>query len=147
MKDLFLSVMGLLKSSPPQLRRGEPRCKRGWGGVGREIDSFDQHHPGDLLIDASRYRARPSGRHPSSAEEGCFYHHCLLFVLFVALVMSLGVQHVWGQRPPTVPLPQAVSLPPNMTLTTRLDRTAVWVGDQFHYMIIVEYPADYEFVL
>src|SRR2546421_3585820 len=74
MKDLFLSVMGLLKSSPPQLRRGEPRCKRGWGGVGREIDSFDQHHPGDLLIDASRYRARPSGRHPSSAEEGSFFN-------------------------------------------------------------------------
>jgi hypothetical protein len=34
-----------------------------------------------------------------------------------------------------------------MKLTTRIDRTAVWVGDQFHYMIMVEYPADYEFVL
>src|SRR5260370_23448970 len=40
-------------------------------------------------------------------------------------------------------------LPPtsSMTLTTRLDRTAVWVGDQFHYLIIVGYPSDYEFVL
>jgi hypothetical protein len=34
-----------------------------------------------------------------------------------------------------------------MTLTTRLDRTAVWAGDQFHYLIIVNYPSDYEFVL
>jgi len=35
----------------------------------------------------------------------------------------------------------------NMTFTTHLDRTAVWVGDQFHYLITVDYPADYEFVL
>jgi hypothetical protein len=34
-----------------------------------------------------------------------------------------------------------------MMLTTRLDRTAVWVGDQFHYLIMVEYPGNYEFVL
>ena len=35
----------------------------------------------------------------------------------------------------------------NITFTTHLDRTAVWVGDQIHYLIIVEYPSDYEFVL
>src|SRR5262245_10292728 len=35
----------------------------------------------------------------------------------------------------------------SMTFTTRLDRTAVWVGDQFHYLIIVDYSPDYEFVL
>ena len=57
------------KSTPPQLRRGEPRPRsaspigrsinksRGWGGVGQEIDMFDQHHPG-------------ASRHPSSTEEG-----------------------------------------------------------------------------
>src|SRR5262249_31312494 len=46
-------------SSPPQLRRGEPRPQsgRGWGGAGQENESFDQHHPG-------------ATRHPSSAEEG-----------------------------------------------------------------------------
>src|SRR5262249_10059489 len=46
-------------NSPPQLRRGEPRPQsgRGWGGVGQEIESFDQHHPG-------------APRPPSSAEEG-----------------------------------------------------------------------------
>jgi hypothetical protein len=35
----------------------------------------------------------------------------------------------------------------NMTFTTHLDRTAVWAGDQFHYLITIDYPADYEFVL
>ena len=34
-----------------------------------------------------------------------------------------------------------------MTFTTHLDHTAVWVGDQFHYLIMVDYPPDYEFVL
>src|ERR1051326_4472174 len=60
-----------LQNSPPQLRRGEPRPRsaspigqsinegRGWGGVGQQNDSLDQHHPGAL-------------RHPSSAEEGSF---------------------------------------------------------------------------
>ena len=69
------------------------------------------------------------------------------FICLFSLALLLSTQHVWGQKPPSVPIPQTVSLPPNMTLTTRLDRTAVWVGDQFHYMIMVEYPADYEFVL
>jgi hypothetical protein len=35
----------------------------------------------------------------------------------------------------------------NLNFSVRLDRTAVWVGDQFHYLIIVDYPSDYEFVL
>ncbi|MBI2815677.1 MAG: hypothetical protein HYX72_01935 [Acidobacteria bacterium] len=37
--------------------------------------------------------------------------------------------------------------PAGMTFTTRLDHTAVWVGDQFRYMIQVDYTPDYEFVL
>ena len=69
------------------------------------------------------------------------------WISLFCLALLLGVQLASAQKPPSVPLPQAVPLPPNMTLTTRLDRTAVWVGDQFHYMIMVEYPADYEFVL
>jgi hypothetical protein len=40
-----------------------------------------------------------------------------------------------------------LALTSSPTFTTHLDRTAVWVGDQFHYLIIVEYPSDYEFVL
>jgi methionyl-tRNA formyltransferase len=43
--------------SPPQLRRGEPRRRLGWGGASQEDESLDQHHPG-------------ATRHPSSAEEG-----------------------------------------------------------------------------
>lgn len=37
--------------------------------------------------------------------------------------------------------------PKEITLTTRLDQTAVWVGDQFHYYIIVEHQPSIEFVL
>src|SRR6058998_191598 len=59
------------------------------------------------------------------------------------LVLFCGCSlFVWGQKPA-----QELVLPSNMTVTMRLDRTAVWPGDQFHYLIIVEYPSDYEFVL
>ncbi|PYU34461.1 MAG: hypothetical protein DMG31_06085 [Acidobacteria bacterium] len=34
-----------------------------------------------------------------------------------------------------------------MSYTTRLDRTAIWVGDKFHYVITVDYSSEYEFVL
>ncbi len=37
--------------------------------------------------------------------------------------------------------------PSGMSYTTSLDRTAVWVGDQFHYMITVDYSPEFEFVL
>lgn len=43
--------------------------------------------------------------------------------------------------------PDAVPASSDLKFTVRLDRTAVWVGDQFHYLIIVDYPSDYEFVL
>src|SRR5216684_4225451 len=48
------------------LERGKPRLSRGWGGVGQEIQSLGQHHPG-------------ASRHPSSAEEGSFVRlrHCV----------------------------------------------------------------------
>ncbi|HYR90192.1 MAG TPA: hypothetical protein VE422_39330 [Terriglobia bacterium] len=45
------------------------------------------------------------------------------------------------------PVPEVVPPPPNIAFTTHLDRTAAWVGDQFHYLIIVDYPSDYQFVL
>ena len=69
------------------------------------------------------------------------------FTLFLCVALLFSIQHASAQKPPTVPIPAIVQLPANMTLTTRLDRTAVWVGDQFHYLIMVEYPAEYEFVL
>src|SRR5689334_8439486 len=43
----------------------------------------------------------------------------------------------------TAPVPPASDL----KFTVRMDRTAVWVGDQFHYLIIVDHPASYQFVL
>ena len=34
-----------------------------------------------------------------------------------------------------------------LTFTTYLDKTAVWVGDQFHYRIFVEHPPTVQFIL
>jgi len=36
---------------------------------------------------------------------------------------------------------------PELSFTTRLDQTAVWVGDQFHYQIIVDHSPKIQFVL
>src|SRR6266516_3258965 len=61
----------------------------------------------------------------------------------LCLALILVNEHAWGQKAAKeLVLPSS-----NMTVTTRLDRTAVWPGDQFHYLIIVDYPPDYEFVL
>ena len=51
--------------------------------------------------------------------------------------------YVWAQAVSTDGVPDA----PGMRFTVHLDRTAVWPGDQFHYLIIVDYSSDYEFVL
>ena len=37
--------------------------------------------------------------------------------------------------------------PSGISYTTRLDHTAIWVGDQFHYMVIVDFSPDFDFVL
>ncbi|HLA39732.1 MAG TPA: hypothetical protein VJ417_07040, partial [Candidatus Glassbacteria bacterium] len=37
--------------------------------------------------------------------------------------------------------------PPELSFVTRLDKTAVWVGDQFHYQIIVDHDPKIQFVL
>ena len=36
---------------------------------------------------------------------------------------------------------------PELSVTTRVDRTAVWVGDQFHYQITVDHSPQIQFVL
>jgi len=46
------------------------------------------------------------------------------------------------QKPEETPPP-----PAGMSYTTRLDRTAIWVGDRFHYTITVDYSPEFEFVL
>src|SRR3970282_1154530 len=54
-----------------------------------------------------------------------------------------------GGTPRTPPPAAAEVVPPpeGMSFTTHLDHTAVWVGDQFHYTIIVDHTPTYEFVL
>ena len=37
--------------------------------------------------------------------------------------------------------------PPELSFVTRVDKTAVWVGDQFHYQIIVDHTPKIQFVL
>jgi hypothetical protein len=49
--------------------------------------------------------------------------------------------------PPAGAAAEVVPPPEGMSFTTNLDHTAVWVGDQFHYTIIVDHTPMYEFVL
>ena len=73
----------------------------------------------------------------------CFHQKLTQAVLSLCLVLTLGSDYAWTQKPASATVPP----PSDVTFITRLDRTAVWVGDQFHYLIMVEYPSDYEFVL
>jgi hypothetical protein len=59
------------------------------------------------------------------------------------LCLTLTFTGAWAQKPASDVVPP----PSDMTVSTRLDRTAIYPGDQFHYMITVDHPADYEFVL
>src|SRR5215470_962884 len=57
---------------------------------------------------------------------------------------QLPGQDAGEEEPPTPkgqkkPAAEVVPPPAGMSFTTRLDRTAVWVGDQFHYLITVNY--------
>src|SRR5881296_1115932 len=65
------------------------------------------------------------------------------FQSFLLLALALGSKYTSAQKPAS----EFVPPPANVTFTTHLDRTAVWVGDEFHYLIIVDHPSDYEFVL
>jgi hypothetical protein len=56
------------------------------------------------------------------------------------ILMCLALMFAQKEAAPAPP-------PSDLKFTARLDRTAVWVGDQFHYLIIVDHPANYEFVL
>ena len=55
-----------------------------------------------------------------------------------------------GKQKAEQPAQKAEETPPppsGMSYATSLDRTAVWVGDQFHYTITVDYSPEFEFVL
>jgi hypothetical protein len=76
----------------------------------------------------------------------------------LSLAFSLASTATWAQQTPSAstsqrakPAPKAAvetpPSPPGISYSTTLDRTAVWVGDQFHYLITVDYSSQYEFVL
>ncbi len=92
--------------------------------------------------------------------------HFWLFIAAAGLLLTFGFLSVasWaGATPPASaaepqranqkaepPASKAEETPPppsGMSYTTSLDRTAIWVGDQFHYTITVDYSPEFEFVL
>ena len=77
----------------------------------------------------------------------------------LALAVGPGSAALWAQHDaempeepmaaPTARKRPAAEVPPpaGISFTTRLDHTAIWVGDQFHYMILVDHTPNFEFVL
>jgi len=70
-----------------------------------------------------------------------------LFALAPAGLRAAGLQGPGEPRTPPPASAEVVPPPEGMSFTTHLDHTAVWVGDQFHYTIIVDHTPMYEFVL
>ncbi len=73
----------------------------------------------------------------------------LLLALAPAGLRAAALQgpSIPSPRTPTGAPAEVPPPPEGMSFTTHLDHTAVWVGDQFHYTIIVYHSADFEFVL
>ncbi len=71
----------------------------------------------------------------------------LLFALAPAGSHAGSLQGLGAPPTPSSSASDVVPPPEGMSFTTHLDHTAVWVGDQFHYTIIVDHTTMYEFVL
>lgn len=54
----------------------------------------------------------------------------------VAVLFGCGVSGVYAQP-----------RDPGISFTTRLEKTAIWVGDQFHYQIVVDHSPKIQFIL
>jgi len=67
----------------------------------------------------------------------------------VAAVLSLAcaLAGAAARQRPNPAAAETPAPPAGISYRTALDRTAVWVGDQFHYLITVDYTPQYEFVL
>lgn len=55
-----------------------------------------------------------------------------------------------AQQPSSTPAPGPSARPgsdPEVSFATRLEKTAVWVGDQFHYQIFVDHSPQIQFIL
>ena len=79
---------------------------------------------------------------------------------WLTLVLASGALWAWpapaaaapqrGNQKAEQPAQKADETPPppaGMSYTTSLDRTAIWVGDEFHYTVTVNYSPEFEFVL
>ena len=78
----------------------------------------------------------------------------MALVLGVALCIYVGgarvvtEQQTAGSRPSSEDTPAGQAAGDSeLSFTTYLDRTAVWVGDQFHYRIFVEHAPTVQFIL
>jgi hypothetical protein len=69
-----------------------------------------------------------------------------LLIAFSPAVRAAGPQAGAPRTPPPATA-EVVPPPEGMSFTTHLNHTAVWVGDQFVYTIIVDHTPMYEFVL
>jgi hypothetical protein len=129
-----LSQAALYKNSPPKL-----------GGV--PSPSISRARRGGSFLEPPRLRyLKVASRHflDRAATPPNLGGESLGPLMMAALLaLTLMSNYAWAQKPAPEFLPPTSKI----TFTTHLDRTAVWVGDQFHYLIIVDYPSDYEFVL
>ena len=67
-----------------------------------------------------------------------FTHKTLAYGLVLGVASWLAVGR---------PAAQDSGSPGTLSFATRVDRTAVWVGDQFHYQIVVDHSPTIQFVL
>jgi len=80
---------------------------------------------------------------------------CAVVLAGLSLAFGLASTATWARPTPGAtasqrakPAPVETPPPPTgISYSTTLDRTAIWVGDQFHYLITVDYSPQYEFVL
>jgi hypothetical protein len=95
------------------------------------------------------------GRNNRSVQDACGTHgrtaakyrwHALFFA--AALWLVAAGPHPALAQGEGAPAEQGEEEPlPELSFVTQLDKTAVWVGDQFHYQIIVDHDPSIQFVL
>ncbi|OFW13081.1 MAG: hypothetical protein A3H27_19145 [Acidobacteria bacterium RIFCSPLOWO2_02_FULL_59_13] len=117
----------------------------------------------NCLSESGAQRLRPAhnqplrptlGKRPIASRAREKTRDVLWAVTLLWILAALQGNSLLAQQPPQgrqaqqTPKPgQAAPPPQEITFSTRLDRTAVWVGDQFIYTIIVEHSPNIEFVL
>jgi hypothetical protein len=63
-------------------------------------------------------------------------------VVSLWLAFAVGLQGQSGAAPSQAPASE-----PGISFSTHLEKTAVWVGDQFHYQIFVDHSPDVQFIV